>query len=221
MRLSTSSAAKLKSCQRPDSGTCARAGAHTSSHPANTSDIDISRISFSPQAQAENWINCLYQYRPGWRGTQADYARRARGVRNQGKGNGAARAGGADAALISSIGAGDQALLTTDRRGSSPPKRCLTAAAMPAPSRPRLASSLAWSPWSMNLSGRPSISSGLTKRILATVASSDAAAATLGATIEPKARIAIFRPWRLISPLPISMASSDAETAAPMPEPRG
>ena len=57
--------------------------------------------------------------------------------------------------------------------------------------------------------------------MLATVAFSSPAAATLGATIEPNARIATPLPWRLISPLPISIEVSSFSITAPMPAPRG
>jgi hypothetical protein len=67
-----------------------------------------------------------------------------------------------------------------------------------------------------------STSSGFTKRMLATVAFSSSAAFMLGATIEPKARIATL----LALALDFALADLDRgqlllQIAAPMPAPRG
>src|SRR5471032_1912969 len=73
------------------------------------------------------------------------------------------------------------------------------AAAMPAPSRPRLASSLAWSPWSMNLSGRPSISSGLT---MPSAAIASATAEPAPPMIAPSSTVANMR---FVKPLDVEL----------------
>ena len=71
-----------------------------------------------------------------------------------------------------------------------------------------------------------STSSGFTKRIFATLASSTSAACRAGANILPNAKIATFLPFlsvevRLISPLPIASDSNFVSIAAPVPAPRG
>src|SRR5688572_9977567 len=66
-----------------------------------------------------------------------------------------------------------------------------------------------------------STSSGLTNRMLATVASRLAAASSAGLTIEPNARNAIRRPSRRTSPLPIGSARISGSIATPGPLPRG
>jgi len=64
-----------------------------------------------------------------------------------------------------------------------------------------------------------SVSSGFTKRMLATVASITSPAWRAGASMEPKARRAIRLPRRLTSPLPIASPRKGLVTEAPGPLP--
>ena len=66
-----------------------------------------------------------------------------------------------------------------------------------------------------------SISNGLTNRISATVAFKFSAAVIAVCTIEPKAKMAILSPCRLITPLPIATVSRLSEISAPHPVPLG
>ena len=64
-------------------------------------------------------------------------------------------------------------------------------------------------------------SSGFTKRMLTTVASSGSAASSAGFTMEPKARMATRCPRRFTSPLPTGSAVISGTSATPGPPPRG
>jgi hypothetical protein len=75
--------------------------------------------------------------------------------------------------------------------------------------------------WSWTSPFNNSMSSGLTKRMSVTLASSDSAAFSAGATRLPKATSAMSRPRRRSTPLPTSSGARPGSIAAPQPLPRG
>ena len=101
-------------------------------------------------------------------------------------------------------------------------------ALLPAPPSITFSSTVTSRSWLRASSATSASSSGLTKRMLATVASSSSATSSAGLSMLPNARIAIFfeinaifLPLRRISPRPIGSARMSFRIATPGPVPRG
>ncbi len=108
--------------------------------------------------------------------------------------------------------------------GMLTPAACrASSTALPAPPGRQPSSTVTSASWLRASWSSNSVSSGLTKRMLATVASSRSPAASAGYSSVPKARIAMRRerPSRRSSPQPQGSAFSSGSMAAPTPAPRG
>src|SRR4029079_2297895 len=110
---------------------------------------------------------------------------------------------------------------SSSTRFSIPSALSASQTALPAPPITWCSSTVTRSSWESARRLTSSRSSGLTKRMLATVASRLAAASSAGLTIEPNARNAMRLPSRRTSPLPIGSERISGSIAAPVPLPAG